>query len=292
MRIKNLKKLISAKSVVTIIALISIVSVLFIFFFIFYQGFPAFKELGIREFIFGTTWRPAGIEPSFGILPLLYGSLIVTGLALLISVPLGLFGAIYISEVAHPKLKKILKPITEILAGVPSVIYGFFGLVVLVPRVRQTFGLPIGETAFTAGLILGIMVLPIIISVSEDAMSSVPRRYKSASLAIGATRWQTITKVILPASAPGISSSIILAFGRAIGETIAVMMVVGGSATMPLTIFRPVRPMTTAIVEEMGEIAYGSIHFHSLFAIGVILLTITFVTNYLARKIMTRGVIE
>ncbi|MFP4006280.1 MAG: PstC family ABC transporter permease, partial [Candidatus Hadarchaeia archaeon] len=158
--------------------------------------------------------------------------------------------------------------------------------------VKETFGLPVGETAFTAGIILGIMVLPIIISVSEDAMSSVPEKYRSASLALGATRWQTMTKVVIPSAASGISSSIILAFGRAIGETIAVMMIVGGSPIMPLTIFKPVRPMPATIAAEMGEIAYGSTHFHALFAIGIILLTTTFVTNYVAKKIMTRGVIE
>lgn len=289
---RRLKKIFSGKVLATIFATTSIVVTFFIFVFIFYQGVPAFEEIGILDFLLGTEWRPTGSPPSFGILPLFYGSLLVTGLALLVSVPIGIFGAIYIHEVAHSKVRKLLKPISEILAGVPSVIYGFFGLVVLVPWVKETFGLPVGETAFTAGIILGIMVLPIIISVSEDAMSSVPEKYRSASLALGATRWQTMTKVVIPSAASGISSSIILAFGRAIGETIAVMMIVGGSPIMPLTIFKPVRPMPATIAAEMGEIAYGSTHFHALFAIGIILLTTTFVTNYVAKKIMTRGVIE
>lgn len=289
---RRLKKIFSGKVLATIFATTSIVVTFFIFVFIFYQGLPAFEEIGILDFLLGTEWRPTGSPPSFGILPLFYGSLLVTGLALLVSVPIGIFGAIYIHEVAHSKVRKLLKPISEILAGVPSVIYGFFGLVVLVPWVKETFGLPVGETAFTAGIILGIMVLPIIISVSEDAMSSVPEKYRSASLALGATRWQTMTKVVIPSAASGISSSIILAFGRAIGETIAVMMIVGGSPIMPLTIFKPVRPMPATIAAEMGEIAYGSTHFHALFAIGIILLTTTFVTNYVAKKIMTRGVIE
>lgn len=289
---RRLKKIFSGKVLATIFATTSIVVTFFIFVFIFYQGLPAFEEIGILDFLLGTEWRPTGSPPSFGILPLFYGSLLVTGLALLVSVPIGIFGAIYIHEVAHSKVRKLLKPISEILAGVPSVIYGFFGLVVLVPWVKETFGLPVGETAFTAGIILGIMVLPIIISVSEDAMSSVPEKYRSASLALGATRWQTMTKVVIPSAASGISSSIILAFGRAIGETIAVMMIVGGSPIMPLTIFKPVRPMPATIAAEMGEIAYGSTHFHALFAIGIILLTTTFVTNYVAKKIMTRGIIE
>ncbi len=289
---KKIKRFFSGRVLTTVFATTSIVVIFFIFVFIFYQGLPAFREIGLMEFLLGTEWRPTGSPPSFGVLPLFYGSLLVTGLALFISVPLGIFGAIYIHEVAHPSLRDILKPVSEILAGVPSVIYGFFGLVVLVPWVKETFGLPVGETAFTAGIILGIMVLPIIISVSEDAMRAVPRKYKRASLALGATRWQTMTKVVIPSAAPGISSSIILAFGRAIGETIAVMMVVGGSPIMPTTIFKPVRPMPATIAAEMGEIAYGSTHFHALFAIGIFLLVTTFVTNYVAKKIMTRGVVE
>lgn len=287
---RKLKKIFSGKYLTAVLAATSIVSVFFIFAFIFYNGLPAFQDVGIVDFLTGTEWRPTAKDPSFGILALIYGSLMVTGLALLISVPLGIFGAIYISEVSHPLLKKILKPLVEILSGVPSVVYGFFGLVVLVPWVQSTFGLATGETAFTGGIILGIMILPVILSVAEDAMSSVPKKYKQASLALGATRWQTITRVVVPSSASGISSAIILGFGRAIGETIAIMLVVGGAPIIPFTIFKPVRPMTATIAGEMGEIAWGTTHFHSLFAIGMVLFTITFTTNLIARKISTRGI--
>ncbi len=286
---KKFVQIFSGKLLTAIFASVSILAILFIFVFIFSQGLPIFERVSISNFLFNTQWRPTATSPSFGILPLVYGSLLVTGLALLIAVPLGILGAIYIAEISHPKLKEILKPVIEILSAIPSVVYGFFGLLVLVPFIKNTFGLPVGETALTGGIILAIMVLPTILSISEDAMSSVPREYKEASLALGATRWRTIRSVTIPAAASGISIGIILGFGRAIGETIAVMMVCGGSPIIPISIFSPVRTMPQTIAAEMGEAVFGSVHYNALFALGIVLFIITFLLNSLAGRLLKRG---
>jgi len=269
-------------------ALVSILSVLFIFTFVFTQGLSLFSKISPLDFFFNLTWRPTATPPSFGIIALVLGSLLVTSLALLISVPLGLLGAIYIAEIANPKIKELLKPVMEILAGIPSVVYGFFGLKVLVPLVQKTFGLPTGETALTGGIVLSIMVLPTILSISEDAISSVPVDYKEASLALGATRWRTIRSVTVPAAASGIVAAVILGFGRAVGETIAVMMVTGGAPIIPTSIFSPVRTMTQTIAAEMGEAVFGSTHYNALFAIGIVLFISTLVLNLFALRLIKK----
>jgi phosphate transport system permease protein len=224
-------------------------------------------------------------------LPLFFGSLLVTAGAILFAVPLGIASAIYISEIAHPKVADFLKPFIEILAGIPSVVFGFFGLVILVPFVRTTFNLPTGQTALTGSIMLGIMALPTIITISEDAISSVPSSIKQGSLALGATRWQTIYKVIIPAALSGISAAVMLGMGRAIGETMTVMMVTGNTAIIPSFpggILDPVRTMTATIALEMGEVPQGSAHFHALFAVGSVLFIITFLINLLADSIKKR----
>ncbi len=270
-------------------ASVAIFTVFFIFVFIFSQGLPLFSQVGLPDFLLNFIWRPTATPPSFGIASLVLGSLLVTGLALLIAVPLGILGAIYISEISHPRIKGLLKPAIEVLSGIPSVVYGFFGLIVLVPMVQNTFGLPVGETALTGGIILAIMILPTILSISEDAMSSVPDEYKQASLALGATRWKTISSVTLPAAGSGITAGIILGFGRAIGETIAIMMVTGGSAIIPTSIFSPVRTMPQSIAAEMGEAVFGGVHYNALFAIGIVLFIITFILSTIASKLIRRA---
>jgi phosphate transport system permease protein len=260
-------------------ALCSVVFLFGIIFSIFKEGYVIFTEVGFLKFLFGKSWHPTHYPAEFGILPLIISSIVVTGGALIVSVPLGVGSAIYISELAHPKGKEILKPIVELLAGVPSVIYGLFGMAFLGPFISRVFGLPIGLNAFNASIILGVMVVPIISSISEDAINSVPRQLREASYALGANKWETIIRVILPAAKSGVISSIVLGFGRAIGETMVVLMVAGGATAIPRSIFRPVRPMTSAIAAEMGETTMGSSHFHALFGIAIVLFMITFISN-------------
>lgn len=271
-------------------ALCSVIFLFGIIFSIFKEGYAIFAEVGFFKFLFGKSWHPTHYPPEFGILPLIISSIVVTGGALIVSVPLGVGSAIYISELAHPKGKEILKPIVELLAGVPSVIYGLFGMAFLGPFIRRIFGLPIGLNALNASIILGIMVVPIISSISEDAINSVPRQLREASYALGANRWETIMRVVLPAAKSGVISSVVLGFGRAIGETMVVLMVAGGATALPRSIFAPVRPMTSAIAAEMGETTMGSLHFHALFGIAIVLFMITFISNLITEWVMrTKG---
>lgn len=273
---KLIKQFFFLFSLLSIVFLSGIVIVLFI------EGLPIFKIVSLKDFLFGKLWYPTYDPPDFGILPLILGSLWVTFGALVIAVPLGLGGAIYISEVAHPKIKEIIKPIIELLAGIPSVVYGFFGIVIVAPFIQKLFDLPVGLNALTASILLGIMAIPTITSISEDAISSVPNSFKEASYALGANKWETITKVTLPAAAGGISTAIILGIGRTIGETMTVLMVAGGAAIIPRSFFDPVRTMTATIAAEMGETAVGSAHFHALFAIGIVLFIMTLSFNIIA----------
>ncbi len=274
-----------------ILLLFSLSSILFlagIVIVLFLTALPLFAEITLKEFLLGDFWSPLHYPPKFGILPLILGTLWVTIGAMFFSVPLGICFAIYMAEVAPPRIKELLKPTVEVFAGIPSVIYGFFGMVFLAPFLMRILNLPIGLTALTASLLLGIMALPTIISISEDAITSVPKTYKEASYSLGATRLETTFKVVLPAAAPGIITAIILGMGRAIGETMTVLMVAGGAAVIPQTLLEPVRPMTAAIALEMGEAVAGSNHHRSLFAIAGVLFLITFffslITNYLSQK--------
>ncbi len=278
------------KYLTQVAALCSVVFLFGIIFSIFKEGYAIFSEVGFFKFLFGKSWHPTHYPAEFGILPLIISSIVVTGGALIVSVPLGVGSAIYISELAHPKGKEILKPIVELLAGVPSVIYGLFGMAFLGPFISKVFGLPIGLNAFNASIILGVMVVPIISSISEDAINSVPRQLREASYALGANKWETIIGVILPAAKSGVISSVVLGFGRAIGETMVVLMVAGGATAIPRSIFRPVRPMTSAIAAEMGETTMGSSHFHALFGIAIVLFVITFISNLITEWVMrSRG---
>jgi phosphate ABC transporter membrane protein 1, PhoT family (TC 3.A.1.7.1) len=255
---------------------------------LFTEGLPIFHETGIGTFIFGKSWYPTYDPPEFGILPLVAASFWVTLGALLVGVPLGVGSALFINELAGPKIKAILKPLIEILAAIPSIVFGFFGMVIVAPFLQKLLGIPTGLCAFTGSLILGIMALPTICSIAEDALSFVPKSFREASLALGANRWQTLTKVVIPAAGSGISTAIILGMSRAVGETMTVLMVTGGAAVIPHSFFVPVRPMTATIAAEMGEAVMGGAHYHALFAIGLILFLITFVFNVLAEMVSRR----
>jgi phosphate transport system permease protein len=253
-----------------------------IFLFLLREGLPVFWEVSPGN-IFGTHWFPT--FDMFGTLPLILGSAYVTLAAILIALPLGVATAVFVREVAPDWTREILKPLIEVLAGIPSVVLGFFGMHVIAPLVRTTLDVPTGLTAFTGALLLAYMALPTIISVAEDALDSVPRNFRDAALAMGATKWQTIWRVVVTAARSGIATAVMLGMGRAIGETMAVMMVTGNAARMPLSlgsIFMPVRTMTATVAAEMGEVANGSVHYHSLFGIGIILFILTFIINLVA----------
>ena len=274
------------ESLIKIAGISTIVIIGLIFLFLLREGIPAFLDITIRE-LFSRRWYP--IEGMYGLLPLLVGSLIVTLGAVVIALPLGLISAIYLGEIAPLWQREILKPLIEMLAGIPSIVLGFLGWIALA-EVIQRIGAPTGLTAFTGSLILAYMALPTIISISEDALYAVPKDYRDGALAIGATKWQTIWRVVLPAARPGLVIAVMLGIARAIGETMAVMMVTGNAANMPSLgpgmMFQPVRTMTATIAAEMGEVAQGSLHYNTLFAIGILLFLITFGINALAGKLV------
>jgi len=243
-------------------------------------------NISLSDFFVGKEWMPTATpSPLFGVLPLILGTLWVSIFAILIALPLGLGVAIYLSELASERIRKIFKPTIELLAGIPSVVYGFFGLVVLVPLVQKTLDLPVGETALAGSLILAVMALPTIITVAEDAMRNTPRSMREASLALGATQWQSIYKVIVPYAASGISAAVVLGIGRAIGETMAVLMVTGNAAVMPTSLFESVRTIPATIAAELGEAPAGGAHYQSLFLLGCILFVITMVVSISAEAI-------
>ncbi len=279
------------ESLLFISAAAAVLTLFLLCLFLFRDGILLFKDYSLISFLTEKSWYPTSINPRFGLLPLLLGSIIVTFGAIMFAVPLGIVAAIYISELANPRVAGILKPLTEILAGIPSVVFGFFGLVVLVPMLQDALDLRTGQTALTGSIMLGIMALPTIISISEDAISSVPRAIKEGSLALGSTKWQTIHKVTVPAALSGISASVMLGIGRAIGETMTVMMVTGNTAIIPgfpAGLFEPVRTMTATIAMEMGEVPQGSEHFHALFAVGSVLFITTFIINIVAGHIKNK----
>lgn len=284
----NRKKERAIKYLFTAAAFASLAFLVGIILVLFKEALPIFKTVSPSAFLLGQSWYPTAEPPEFGILPLILASLWVTAGALVICVPLGVGSALYLHELAGSTQRAVLKPVIEILASVPSIIYGFFGMVVLAPFLQEALDLPIGLTAFTTSVILGVMATPTVASIAEDALSYVPRSFREASFAVGADRWQTLTKVIIPAAGSGISTAVILGMSRAIGETMTVLMVAGGSAIIPGSMFDPVRPMTAAIAAEMGEAPVGSDHYHALFAIALILFLITFAFNVAAEIISRR----
>ncbi len=262
--------------------IMSIIFVLLIFIFLTKESLSLFKKVGIGEFLFGQDWYPISDPPRFGILPMILGSLIVTVGAAIIAVPIGVASAVYIAEVAPPRLKEILKTGIEILAAIPSVVLGFIGMTTLVPFAKDVFNLPTGLTAFSGSIMLAFMAMPTIVSIAEDALTAVPYKYKEAALALGATRWQSLRRVVVPAASSGIVAAIMLGIGRVIGETMAVMMITGNAAQIPHSFFVPVRTLTATIAAEMGETVQGSEHYFALFAIGMMLFIITFAINLIA----------
>ena len=291
------------------IASISLLALLLIIIFLFREGFPLFSVYPISKFLFGSAWYPTDeAHPDFGALPLIVGSLIVSLASSVIALPIGVGAAIYLSEIAHARWRESLKVVIELLAGIPSVVFGFFGLTVMSPWIRETFHLNTGLTAFTAALVLAIMAIPTITSIADDALRAVPNGLREASYALGATRWQTTAGVVVPAGISGVFTAAMLGMARAFGETMTVLMVAGGAAIIPglpqrfppLSDFshfvaalldpllQPVRPLTATIAAEMGEAPVGGAHYHALFALGIILFFITLAFNLAASVVSYR----
>ncbi len=266
----------------------SILFVLLILFFLLSEGTPALFDVPLSQ-LFSERWYP--IENYYGILPLILGSLVVTLGASLIAVPFGILTAVFIAEIAPKWLQEIMKPLVELLAGLPSVVLGFLGILVVSPFLRDTLNLPTGLTALTGSLLLGGIAIPTIVSISEDALNNVPDSYRHGSLALGLTRWQTIWGVTVPAARSGILMAVMLGVGRTIGETMTVMMVTGNAPILPTSLqalFMPIRTMTATIASEMGEVATGSPHYHVLFFIGMVLFLFTLLVNIIASNISSR----
>jgi len=266
----------------------AIVFVGMIFIFLLLEGLPAIQEINLST-LFSSRWYP--IEDYFGILPLIGGSILITLGAISIAVPFGIGTAVYLSEIAPRWIRDIFKPFIEILGGLPSVVLGFLGILILSPFLRKLLDLPTGLTALTGAVLLGGIAIPTVVSVAEDALDAVPKSFRDASLAMGATEWQTIWRVTLPAARSGVLTSIMLGVGRAIGETMTVMMVTGNAPILPKGIsdlFSPVRTMTATIAAEMGEVANGSVHYHILFLIGIVLFLISLVVNITASAVVFR----
>jgi len=276
------------KFILFLFALVSVLVLALIVFSLFREGLPIFREVSLGDFLLGLEWYPTADPPLFGIFPLIFGSLVVTLISTIIAVPLGVLSAIYIAEIAPASLKEILKSISELLAGLPSVILGFFGMIVVAPWLQVTFDLPTGLNIINASVILAIMAIPTISSISEDALYAVPREFKEASYALGATKFETITKVIFPAALSGVSTAVILGMSRAIGETMVVLMVAGGAAAIPESLFDSVRPMPASIAAEMGEAPYRSLHYQALFATGMVLFALTLIFNLVADYVSHR----
>jgi len=267
----------------------SIVFVALIFIFLLAEGISVLRYVSLGSFIGGQFWYPISDPPKFGILPLILGSLLVTAGAIAMAVPLGIAAAFYIADVAPAKLRNLLKSCVEILSAIPSVVLGFLGIALLVPFLKHFLHLPTGLTALAGSIMLAFMALPTIISISEDAINAVPREYKDGAIALGATQWQTLTRVIIHGALPGIIAASMLGIGRVFGETMAVMMVTGNAAVIPTGLLQPVRTLTATIAAEMGEAAKGSPHYFALFAIGIVLFVISFLINLTADFLLHRG---
>ncbi len=278
---RKLKEFIIEK-LILICGLASIFFVALIFLFLLKEGLAVFQTVSPFKFLFGKSWYPISEPAQLGILPLILGSLLVTLGAAVISIPIGVACAVYIAEIAPQNFKEILKGGIELLAAIPSVVLGFIGMVTIVPWVKTIFHLPTGLTALAGSVMLAFMAMPTIVSIAEDALYSIPKTYKEGALALGATHWQAIHRVMLPAASSGILAAVMLGIGRVIGETMAVMMITGNSAIIPHSILQPVRTLTATIAAEMGEAVVGSEHYFALFAIGIVLFMISFAINVTA----------
>jgi phosphate transport system permease protein len=266
-----------------------VIFVFLIFLFLLKDSLSLFRQYPLGKFLFGTEWLPISDPPTFGVVPLLLGSIYVTVWAILICVPLGVGSAMFIAEVAPKHLKNVLKSLIEILAAIPSVVLGFLGIIWLAPVLRNTFHLSTGMCGLTGSLLLAFMALPTIISISEDALTGVPRTYREAAFGLGATRWQTLWRIVLPSASSGILAAVMLGVGRVVGETMVVLMVTGNAPVMPKSILQPLRTLTATIAGEMGETVGGSDHYYALFAVGLVLFAITFAVNFVADLFLRRA---
>jgi phosphate ABC transporter, permease protein PstC len=278
----------SIRWIMTGMAFTSLFALLGIMLFLFAEGLPLFASYNPGHFFAGMFWYPTADPPEFGILPLIIASLAVMLVAVCIAVPLGVLTAAYLTEIAGNTVRRVAKPFVELLAALPSVVIGFFGMVVVAPLLQETFDLATGLNLFNAGLMLAFMSVPTICSVAEDALFAVPRSLREASLALGATRWETTRKVVLPAALSGIGTAVMLGMSRAIGETMVVLMVAGGAAMIPGSLFDPVRPMPASIAAEMAEAPFRGDHYHALFATGLVLFLFTLCFNLVAHSISER----
>ncbi len=273
--------------------LFAVIFVILIFTYIIYEAIPFFLQVNPLEFFLGASWHPESpSNPQYGLLPPLWGSFFVTVMALAIAIPVGVVSAMYISQIARKLERNILKPLIEILAGIPSVIYGFFALVIMASVLSTLFGEAVLTrlNALNGAIILAVMALPTIISISEDSLTAVPREYKEAALALGSSDWEALRNVTLPAAKPGILTAILLGFGRAIGETMAVLMATGNSPLLAFNPLQSILAMTSLIARDFGEVAIGSIWYHSIFAVALILLIITLLVNWVATSVVSKKI--
>jgi phosphate transport system permease protein len=287
----NLKRLqdSAARHVITASASVTILVLGLIFLFLLWDTLPAFKDISLWQFLFGREWEPLPPQEKFGTLPLILGSIWVTAGSVAIALPIGVCCAVYIAEVSPHWVRNPLKSLVEILAGIPSVVLGFLGLLLLAQWVKVCFHLITGLTILTGSIVLALMAMPTIISIAEDALTAVPREYRDGSLALGATHLQTVWRTLVPAARSGILAAVMLGVGRAIGETMAVMMVTGNARVIPHSFFDSGRTLTATIAAEMGETVHYSTHYHALFAIGLVLFVMTFILNTIADVVLQRG---
>ncbi len=287
-RIRNIKDKVIRKILLGF-GLTAVIFIILILVFLMIEGLPFFFEGDGIDFFTGDVWDPSSPNtPRYGILPMVLGTFLVTLGAIVIALPIGIGCSIYLAEIAHPKIRETLKPIIEILAGIPSVVYGFFALVILSTWIDNFLNSTTRLNALTGSIMLAVMMLPIIISLSEDAIRSVPQEMKEASLALGLSKWDTIRGVVIPAALSGITAAVILGVARAIGETMTVLMATGNAPVISFDMLSSMRTMTATIAIEMGEVPFGSTHYHSLFAVGIVLFAITFIVNFIADRVMKR----
>ena len=287
-KIRNIKDKVIRKILLGF-GLTAVIFIILILVFLMIEGLPFFFEGDGVDFFTGDVWDPSSPNtPRYGILPMVLGTFLVTLGAIAIALPIGIGCSIYLAEIAHPKIRETLKPIIEILAGIPSVVYGFFALVILSTWIDNFLNSTTRLNALTGSIMLAVMMLPIIISLSEDAIRSVPQEMKEASLALGLSKWDTIRGVVIPAALSGITAAVILGVARAIGETMTVLMATGNAPVISFDMLSSMRTMTATIAIEMGEVPFGSTHYHSLFAVGIVLFAITFIVNIIADRVMKR----
>ncbi len=276
-------------ALVAVISSLGIFIMIFILYFLTTEGIPVLREIQLKEILAGRAWYPTETPPSLGMVPLIAGSLAVTLVSSILALPLSLLVAIFISDVAPSFLRDLLKPVLELLGFLPSIVLGFLGMVVLAPWLQERFELLSGLNLLNASVLLGVMIVPIVASLAEEALSSAPGELRDASFALGATRWETVRHVVIPWAKPGILSACLLGVMRSLGETMVVLMAAGGAAILPESIFDPVRPLTSTIAAEMGETPVGSAHYHALFFAGLILFAMTLAINMLSAWIETKG---